>query len=415
MRSIYARLHRRYGKKITGDQRRHFVEQKLKTTALPEVMPQAKWLAMRGVSALSAGPRPRVAIVGGGFAGLMAGYALANHCDVTMFEARERVGGRVWSKNKPSGVVEAGGELIGYNHPLWLKLARQFELGLSRHHVGHQFRCARARDAALSRRPQALRRPDGADLRRNGRRLRHDEQGAPAAVKPHKPWLRQRRRGSWTRIDCRTGSRGCDARRSPSSRWRSSSPTTPASRRNEQSFLANLAVVAGGALEGTARRLLHPDRNAALLGRQSVAGRIASPRTIKDVGGSVHLSTPVAAIRIDKEGVTLELSRSGSGTARAPFTADYVVLAIPPSLWPGGASPRSRSRRTLPPDYYVSMGTAVKYLSPLKKRFWIGDGLAPTATSNRFGVTWEGTDNQIAPPGAARSSSVCSPAATVAR
>ena len=45
------------------------------------------------------------------------------------------------------------------------------------------------------------------------------------------------------------------------------------------------------------------------------------------------------------------------------------------------------------------MGTAIKYLTPLRKRFWIGEGLAPTATSNKFGVTWEGTDNQIAEPG----------------
>ena len=46
-------------------------------------------------------------------------------------EARDRVGGRVWSKSKSSGIVEAGGELIGYNHPLWLTLAREFELGIS--------------------------------------------------------------------------------------------------------------------------------------------------------------------------------------------------------------------------------------------------------------------------------------------
>ena len=45
------------------------------------------------------------------------------------------------------------------------------------------------------------------------------------------------------------------------------------------------------------------------------------------------------------------------------------------------------------------MGKAVKYISPVKRRFWIADGLAPTASSNRFGVTWEGTDNQIAPMG----------------
>ncbi|MBR0847660.1 FAD-dependent oxidoreductase [Bradyrhizobium diazoefficiens] len=75
--------------------------------------------------------RPKVAIVGGGFAGLMAASELVGHCDVTLFEARDRFGGRVFSKRKPSGIVEAGGELIGYNHPLWLSLARRFELGLS--------------------------------------------------------------------------------------------------------------------------------------------------------------------------------------------------------------------------------------------------------------------------------------------
>jgi monoamine oxidase len=44
------------------------------------------------------------------------------------------------------------------------------------------------------------------------------------------------------------------------------------------------------------------------------------------------------------------------------------------------------------------MGTAVKYLSPLTHRFWISEGLAPSATSDRFGVTWEGSDNQIQAP-----------------
>jgi hypothetical protein len=53
----------------------------------------------------------------------------------------------------------------------------------------------------------------------------------------------------------------------------------------------------------------------------------------------------------------------------------------------------------LPREYYVTMGTAVKYLSSLKRRFWIGEGRAPTATSDQFGVTWEGTDNRIAEPG----------------
>jgi monoamine oxidase len=45
------------------------------------------------------------------------------------------------------------------------------------------------------------------------------------------------------------------------------------------------------------------------------------------------------------------------------------------------------------------MGTAVKYLSPLQRRFWIGEHSSPLSTSDEFGVTWEGTDNQIAAPG----------------
>src|SRR5262249_30700291 len=70
-----------------------------------------------------------------------------------------------------------------------------------------------------------------------------------------------------------------------------------------------------------------------------------------------------------------------------------------PSLWPAAAHPQIKITPELPSDYYISMGKAVKYLSPMKQRFWIGHRLAPSSTSDRFGVTWEGTDNQIGPPG----------------
>jgi monoamine oxidase len=74
-----------------------------------------------------------VSVVVGGFAGLMAGGMLARHFDVTVFEARDRIGGRVWSQVDPSSkrVIEAGAELIGY-HPMWLALAKEFSLGFSR-------------------------------------------------------------------------------------------------------------------------------------------------------------------------------------------------------------------------------------------------------------------------------------------
>ena len=70
----------------------------------------------------------RVAVVGGGFAGLMAARWLGlSGFDVTIFEARNQVGGRVLSNSTFSRgrITEEGAELIGSFHTTWLKLARE--------------------------------------------------------------------------------------------------------------------------------------------------------------------------------------------------------------------------------------------------------------------------------------------------
>src|SRR5262249_10899860 len=70
----------------------------------------------------------KVAIVGGGFAGMMAAWTLchrAKDIEVVLFEGGPEVGGRVNSSDTfTSGrVIEVGAELIGANHPRWLALA----------------------------------------------------------------------------------------------------------------------------------------------------------------------------------------------------------------------------------------------------------------------------------------------------
>jgi monoamine oxidase len=64
----------------------------------------------------------RVVVVGAGFAGLMAAWRLTQRgCDVTVLEARGRVGGRVWSQElvpgDPRTVIERGAEFVldGYD------------------------------------------------------------------------------------------------------------------------------------------------------------------------------------------------------------------------------------------------------------------------------------------------------------
>ena len=71
--------------------------------------------------------------VGGGFAGLMAARRLVQHgIKVTVYEARKEVGGRVLStQNWSAGrITEEGAELIGSFHTQWLELAREFGLAM---------------------------------------------------------------------------------------------------------------------------------------------------------------------------------------------------------------------------------------------------------------------------------------------
>jgi monoamine oxidase len=69
-----------------------------------------------------------VVVIGAGFARLMAAWTPAGKAEVRLFEARERVGGRVRNlvDDISKRIIEAGAELIGYAHPTWLTLARHF-------------------------------------------------------------------------------------------------------------------------------------------------------------------------------------------------------------------------------------------------------------------------------------------------
>jgi len=75
---------------------------------------------------------PRVLVVGAGFSGLSAARRLADAgVDVTVLEARERVGGRVWSVTLTNGaVVEMGAEWIMPGDTRVREIADRFDLAL---------------------------------------------------------------------------------------------------------------------------------------------------------------------------------------------------------------------------------------------------------------------------------------------
>jgi monoamine oxidase len=80
------------------------------------------------------GKKPRVIIIGAGFAGLAAAYKLHQRkIDFVILEARNRIGGRVFSHTIDANeklVVELGGEWVGNSHKRMIELCDEFKLTL---------------------------------------------------------------------------------------------------------------------------------------------------------------------------------------------------------------------------------------------------------------------------------------------
>ncbi len=376
-RSLIAQLASRYGPRRTAEDRRDF----LKATLAASAGLLLSSGAAAGLMPLGRDSKKRVVVIGAGFAGLACAFELkAAGYDVTMLEARERVGGRVLSfnaANKNEYIqgrnIEGGAELIGSNHPAWVSYAAKF--GLEWLDV--------TEDEGECEYPVVI---DGKPLAAGeGAALWEELEGALAgmnamaeSINADEPWTAgdaatldkmstmewinsldvssQVKRAMWIN---QTSDNGQDA--------------------SKQSLLGQLAAVKGGGLDK-----YWSDSEV----YRCKGGNDALGRHLADGVGRDRITTglPVRAITLKGDRMLVE-ARDGR-----TLECDDVVLAVPPTMWR-----KIQLSPTLPGGMMPQMGLNAKHFAHVKTRFW--EALDPKRSQYALSdglhmMTWDGTDAQ---------------------
>ena len=314
----------------------------------------------------------RVIIVGAGFAGLATAFELSNAgYDVTVVEARDRVGGRVHTLYDfiPGKTVEAGAELIGANHPTWQAYAKLFKLEmLERTDYPDSEKPTFLKDKLLTpSQAQGLwEEVDSFLAKYNSHATRIDAfqpWRSPEALK-----LDGKTVDSWiSELDC------SEFARMAIRLEESSDSNNP----GWDSLLGRLATIKGGGIE---KYWTESEVYRCKGGNQLLAEKLADA-----VGRSkIFLETPVTEIDVKETSVAITLS---NGTV---LKGDDVVLAVPPGTWK-----RITFKPPLPPQLSPQMANQVKMLSEVRSRFWEKEKLSPNSLSDGPAAeTWDATDKQ---------------------
>ena len=326
------------------------------------------------------GKAGRVVVVGAGFSGLAAAFELTQAgYDVTVVEARNRVGGRVISfKDMVVGkTVEGGGELVGTNHPRWIRYAERFKLPLIE---------ATEDDAEA---PIVL----------GGKRLTSDESDA----------LWEEMEKAFARIDADAG-KIADPRepwRAPNAEawdkrsfgaWIDGLDVSPLCRLGlhtlmvadngvitaSQSYLGDLAMIQGGG--GGLKYWLESETHRCGGGNQQLAEKLRTA-----IGTAKVLTRmPVRAVAVTDRDARVTLADG------KVLEADHVILTAPPSTWN-----RIAFDPLLPVTLAPQMAVNVKCLIAVSNRFWRTAELGPEMLSDGpVSMTWDGTDGQTRGAGA---------------
>jgi monoamine oxidase len=373
-RLLYTRLLRRFRPDRMGPSRREMLKRSAAIGA-------GLLLSGCGVQKMTRGPGAmgRVVVIGAGFAGLACAHELmAAGYDVTVVEARNRIGGRVLSFNDlvAGKNIEGGGELIGSNHPLWVAYAGKFGLefldvseyeDLEEPVVLGGVRLSAEQVESVFKEMEASYEQMTADAR---------------AVNADEPWLTP----NASALDRRaTGGWLASLNISPLGRAALDAEFAADNGTGtwKQSYLGNLTQVSGGGFD---KYFTDSEVYRCKGGNQQLATKLA------EAIGSERIMLGAPVVEIDTTGAHAGV-RLADGKM---LICDEVVLTVPPTVWS-----KIAIHPKLPMILTPQMGVNVKYLAAVKGRFWAANKLSPYSLSDAMvNMTWDGTDAQEGDGGA---------------
>jgi monoamine oxidase len=341
----------------------------------------------------------RVAVIGGGFAGLSAAWYL-NACGVptTVFEAGGAIGGRVRTNRAfVSGkVVEDGAELIGENHPLWGYLALRFGLKLE------ELTDDEAAGLKVRTRFGGKDLTDAQKATLDANLLKHFGTigAAASAIDEVFPWRSPTAKATdaisvAAMLDNVLGKQSSQERQ-----WFNftlgNDNCAPVSKQSALGLLASVSAARMGSdPAGMLGYWFSTETHRCAKGNDLLATRLAAK--LKDL----RLRTVVTGLQIEPlylpavQVFSTEYNDKGVAIDQHRDYVTHVIMAVPPTVW----SAIRVEPRFDPAARAMQHGAAVKFMSRYDTRFWERSKLAPTAKSDDLGSVWEGTDNQgTAPP-----------------